>query len=234
MHITKLLTLIALLFTSSTMAIEPQTFTFVFILTGPATNIELQAQQDAFKGHFSNMSRMAGDGDLLIAGPYWQPQTWDDMRGMWIFNTDEIDQASELAASDPPGKLGIFVFDILQFKTDDALHELPRLEREDEERRLADPDVPDEWAGRGYFWASAEVSSSEEPDRVHGVALLGTLVGNEDSRIHADHWLLLLDATTIEDARNVLIDAGCDPKLWNIDEWYGSAMPAKLPSFRDD
>jgi hypothetical protein len=229
-----LLSVIALCFAPSALAAGPvQTYTFVYILTGPATDIEAETQQRAFKGHFSNMSRMAEDCDLLIAGPYWQPKTWEDMRGMWIFNTDDLDQASEFAATDPPGKLGIFVFDILQLKTDDALLELPRLEKEDEQRRLADPDTSDEWAGRGYFWATAAVTKSNEPNRVEGVALLGTLIGNNDSRLKENHWLILLDATTADEAKQVLTKAGCDPEKWNIDEWYGSAMPAKLPTFRD-
>lgn len=234
MNIIRLLTL-AVLWLSSIVYASPQmqTYTFVYILTGQATDIDAKTQDEAFQGHFSNMTRMAEDGDLLIAGPYWQPQTWNDMRGMWIFNTDDREQASEFAATDPPGKLGIFVFDILQFKTDDALLELPRLEKEDEQRRLADPDIPDEWVGRGYFWATAPVDKTNEPNRVEGIALLGTLIGHEDTRVKEDHWLILLDATTAEDANQVLKDAGCNPDNWNIDEWYGSAMPAKLPTFRE-
>ncbi len=230
----QLLSLVTLCFASRALAAGPlQTYTFVYILTGPATDIDATTQEEAFQGHFSNMTRMAENGDLLIAGPYWEPKTWDDMRGMWIFNTDDLDQASEFAATDPPGKLGIFVFDILHFTTDDALLELPRLEKEDEQRRLSDPDIPDEWVGRGYFWAFAPVAKSNEPDRVQGVALLGTLIGNDDSRLQDDHWLILLDATTADEAKQVLKDAGCDPDHWSIDQWYGSAMPAKLPTFRE-
>lgn len=211
-----------------------ETYTFVYIVTGPATDIDAETQQEAFKGHFSNMSRMANDGDLLVAGPYWQPKSFDDLRGMWIFATDDVDEALQHAATDPPGQLGIFVFEALQLKTDDALLELPRLEKEDEERRLSDPDVADEWVGRGYFWATAPIAGTDQPERVEGVALLAILVGREGTRVEQDHWLVLVDATTAEDAQSVLTDAGCDPKQWTLDEWYGSEMPAKLPNFRDD
>lgn len=213
---------------------EVQAYTFVYIATGPASGIDAPTQQEAFKGHFSNMKRMAEDGDLLVAGPYWQPNSFADLRGMWILNTDDVGKALELAATDPPGQLGLFVFDALQLRTDDALLELPRLEREDEERRLADPDVPDEWAGRGYFWATAPVETSQKPDRVKGVALLATLVGRDGSRIETDHWLILIDATNAEEASKILKEAGCDHSNWTLDEWYGSAMPARLPSFRND
>ncbi len=234
MNIIRLLTL-AVLWISSNVFASPQmqTFTFVYILTGPATDIDAQTQQEAFKGHFSNMSRMAEDGDLLIAGPYWQPQTWDDMRGMWIFATDDIDEALKHAGTDPTGQLGIFVFQALQLKTDDQLMELPRLEREEKQRRAEDPNDDGERRGRGYFWATAPIDETNEPNRVEGIALLGTLIGHEDTRVKEDHWLILLDATTPEDANQVLKDSGCDPENWNIDQWYGSAMPAKLPTFRE-
>ena len=210
-----------------------RTFTFVYIITGPATDVEPAVQQEAFAGHFSNMARMAEDGDLLVAGPFWKPMSSDDLRGMWIFSTDEIDQALEHAATDPPGKLGIFVFDAVQIVTDDALLELPRLEKEDEERRLADPDIPDEWAGRGYFWATAAVGQTSEPERVEGVSLLARMIGREGSRVEEDRWLVLVDATKLEDALHVIRKAGCNPEDWMFDEWYGSAMPAQLPSLRD-
>ncbi|MGJ8635850.1 MAG: YciI family protein [Phycisphaerales bacterium] len=230
-----LLALVLILTLSTRAAAESpmDTYTFVYIVTGPATEIDAATQQEAFRGHFSNMKRMAEAGDLLIAGPYWQPKSFDDLRGMWIFATDDVDEARTHASTDPPGQLGIFIFEALQLKTDDALLELPRLEREDEARRLADPDIPDEWAGRGYFWATAPVESTTEPDRIQGVALLGTLVGREGTRIEDDHWLMLVDATTAEDAQAVLKEAGCDPKHWKLDEWYGSAMPVELPSFRE-
>ena len=122
-------------------AVPVKTYTFVYITTGPATDIEQSEQQTAFAGHFSNMKRMAEEGDLLIAGPFGKSESFDDLRGLWVFNTDSTAKALELAATDPPGKLGIFVFEAVQLITDDALLELPRLEREDEARRLADPDV---------------------------------------------------------------------------------------------
>tara|TARA_R110000737_G_scaffold2923_13_gene9520 strand:+ start:5247 stop:5951 length:705 start_codon:yes stop_codon:yes gene_type:complete len=214
-------------------AVPVKTYTFVYITTGPATDIEQSEQQTAFAGHFSNMKRMAEEGDLLIAGPFGKSESFDDLRGLWVFNTDSTAKALELAATDPPGKLGIFVFEAVQLITDDALLELPRLEREDEARRLADPDVLDAWSGRGYFIATAPVSKTDEPTRTSSVFMLATLTADPDTRVTNDQRMLILDATTEDEAHHALKDSGCNPDDWKLDVWYASSMIAKLPSLRE-
>jgi len=219
---------------SGNAADEPQmeTYTFVYILTGPTADLDQDAQSKAFAGHFANMKRMAEEGDLLLAGPYGAPKTDENLRGLWIFNTDQTEKALELARTDPTGKLGVFVFDAIQMKTDDPLLELPRLEKEDREQRLADPDLPDQWVGRGYIIATAITAESSDVKRVPGVLILGTLVGLENTRIAEDHTLVLLEAATPQEAKDILIAAGCEPEQWTMDTWYSNATHTQLPSLR--
>ncbi len=209
-----------------------RTYTFVYILTGPATDVSPEEQKTAFAGHFSNMRRMAEAGDLLMAGPYGEPKSDAGLRGLWVFTTDDTEKALEHAATDPPGKLGIFVFEAFELRTDDALWELTRLENEEKARKAADPDASQEWSGRAYIIATGKVSQVKEPKRTDGVLLLATLVGAEDSRVEEDHRMVLLDATTAEEAEAVLKKAGCDSSDWAIDLWYGSKVPEQLPSLR--
>lgn len=213
----------------SAMGGEMRDYTFVFIRTGPATGLSREVQQEAFQGHFSNMTRMAEEGDLLIAGPFMPPMSAPDLRGLWIFETDSTEHALELAATDPPGKLGIFVFEAHVLRTDDPILESPRLEKEDEEKRLADPEIPDEWEGRPYVLALSKEPETQAPERVDGVLMIGTLidVDGEDMR------LVLLDAAAPDAATEVLRDAGCDPVAWTIQGWYSSKTHTQLPSLRD-
>ena len=235
MNIARLLTIVVLFISPWVHASPPmRTFTFVYILTGPATELDPKTQQEAFAGHFSNMTRMAEEGDLLVAGPYGPMKSDPNLRGLWIFTTDSTDRALELASTDPPGKLGIFVFEAVQLVTDDQLLELPRLEKEDEERRLADPDIPDEWVGRGYMLAWAPADMTSEPDRVEGVLMIATLLSEKGTRIKQDHRLVLLDATEPNQANAILEQAGCDPAKWTLDGWYSSSTHTKLPSLRDE
>tara|TARA_R110002072_G_scaffold42064_21_gene119057 strand:- start:371763 stop:372485 length:723 start_codon:yes stop_codon:yes gene_type:complete len=212
---------------------DERTYTFVYIMTGPATEIAPEDQSTAFAGHFSNMKRMAEAGDLLMAGPYGEPKSDAGLRGLWVFTTDNIDKALEHAATDPPGKLGIFVFEAFELRTDDALWELTRLENEEKARKAADPDASQEWSGRAYIIATGKVGHVKEPKRAEGVLMLATLVGSEDSRIEEDHWMVLLDATTGEEAEAALKEAGCDSDDWSLDLWYGSKVPEQLPSLRE-
>ncbi len=80
--------------------------------------------------------------------------------------------------------------------------------------------------------ATGKVGQVKEPKRTDGVLFLATLHGAEDSRVEEDHWMILLDATTPEEAAAALKEAGCDSSEWAIDLWYGSKVPEQLPSLR--
>lgn len=210
-------------------------YRIVFIRTGPAKDIPAEEQQKAFQGHFTNMTRMAEEGDLLIAGPFMDPRPDPMHRGLWIFDTDSDEEALELAATDPPGKLGIFVFESVPFLTDDALGECARLEKEAEAERLADPDIPDEWVGRAYRIAMIESDKDRAPARVDGVVILATLTGVDGNpeTDGNDHRFVLLDATDDESAREILKLAGCDPDAWTLHGWYSTPTLTQLPALRD-
>ena len=51
-----------------------------------------------FKGHFSNMGRLAKEGKLVLAGPLDRVDGW---RGLYIFNTADIEEAKRWTETDP-------------------------------------------------------------------------------------------------------------------------------------
>ena len=232
--------LIATLFLSiltplTALGAEMREYRIVFIRTGPATDIPQDEQREAFQGHFTNMIRMAEEGDLLIAGPFMEPKSNPDHRGLWIFDTDSHERALELAATDPPGKLGIFVFESVPLMTDAALDECARLEKEYETDRLADPDIPDEWVGRAYRIATVRASRDSAPKHIEGVLIVGTLVGEDPSATTGghDHHLVILDATDDTTARDILTKAGCNEDAWTLHGWYSTPTLTELPALRD-
>lgn len=229
-----LLSVLVLLSSSTAMAVETKEYRIVFIRTGPAKDIPAEEQQEAFQGHFTNMTRMAEAGDLLIAGPFMDPRPDPMHRGLWIFDTDSDEEALELAATDPPGKLGIFVFEAVPLHSDDPLGECARLEKEAEAERLADPDVPDEWVGRAYRIAMIAADEDDAPERVDGVVILANLRGvdgNPETK-GADHHFVLLDATDDDGARKILEKAGCDAESWTLHGWYSTPTLTQLPGLR--
>lgn len=62
---------------------------------GKGTREELAAGQAA---HMANIRRLADAGKLLVAGPFMDRSDW---RGLFIFKCASLEEAKELAASDP-------------------------------------------------------------------------------------------------------------------------------------
>jgi uncharacterized protein YciI len=228
---TSLLVSAALLAASMTAIAEParpdpseRDYVFVFIKTAPATDLSPEAQREAFAGHFSNMQRLADAGELLIAGPLGEPKSDPDHRGLFVIDETTLAGGMAHAETDPTTKLGVFVLEGHLFTTDGRLVELLRLEKEDEARRLADPDIPDEWEGRRYVLATApfEAGLLTKAAAADGVLIAGRLHGAGADG--GDEILLWLDAEVEPQARGMLPEADA----WTLHGWYGSKMVAEI------
>lgn len=208
------------------MAADARPYVMTFIKTGPLRTPTPEQQAEAMQGHFANMRRLAAEGTLLIAGPLGEPKSDPAHRGIFVFNADTIAKGKALAATDPAGQMGIFEMDNYLLKTDAPLTELTRLEEEYEQRRLDDPDVPDEWAGRMYIMASAPYSDDlfKQVDGAEGVLITARLTNDKG----VNRVFLWLDAPDAQLARDLLPDAE-----WTLHGWYGSPTVAELPGVLD-
>ena len=75
-----------------------RSYVLVVLKTGP-TPMPVGPERDAmFQGHFANMKRLAAEGKLVLAGPLDGTEGW---RGLFVFAVDDIEQAKQLAATDP-------------------------------------------------------------------------------------------------------------------------------------
>ncbi|MEE2692452.1 MAG: YciI family protein [Pseudomonadota bacterium] len=80
-------------------------YVFVLLKTGPAEVTDEKRRKELFAGHFANMTRLAKEGALVLAGPL------DDdtgKRGLFILNAPSVDAAREMVAGDPAVAAGIF------------------------------------------------------------------------------------------------------------------------------
>jgi uncharacterized protein YciI len=198
-------------------------YVFVFIKTGPATGLSPEAQREAFAGHFSNMQRLAEEGELLIAGPFGNPKSDPGHRGLFVIDETTIEGGMAHAETDPTTKAGVFVLEGHLFTTDEPLVDLLRLEKEDEAKRLADPDIPDEWEGRRYLLATAAFDAGlyAKSQAAEGVLIAGRLHGSDADG--GDEILLWLDAEVEPQAEEILPEGA-----WTLHGWYGSKMVAEL------
>jgi len=86
--------------------IEFDSFILV-LLVRPANAPDLpKADLDKLQeGHMANMRRLADEGKLFKAGPT-EDFSGRNVRGIFIFKTDSVDQAREWVATDPSVKAG--------------------------------------------------------------------------------------------------------------------------------
>ncbi|WP_428509740.1 YciI family protein [Roseateles sp.] len=73
-------------------------YVLVILKSGP-NKLPAGPERDAmFKGHFANMSRLAAEGKLAVAGPLDGVDGW---RGLFVFAVADLEEARTLAATDP-------------------------------------------------------------------------------------------------------------------------------------
>lgn len=81
-------------------------YILVILKTGPHRVPDGPARDEMFKGHFANIKRLAGEGKLVLAGPFGDG---DDWRGMFVFAVETPEEAAKLVATDPVIKSGEMV-----------------------------------------------------------------------------------------------------------------------------
>jgi uncharacterized protein YciI len=73
-------------------------YVLVILKTGPTPVPQGPERDEMFRGHFANMQRLSAEGKLALAGPLDGLDGW---RGLFIFATDDLDEAARLVATDP-------------------------------------------------------------------------------------------------------------------------------------
>ena len=74
-------------------------YVFCLLKTGSNTTATKEETQKLFEGHMSNISRLAKEGKLVVAGPFMKNER--NYRGIYIFNASSIEEAKEFVATDP-------------------------------------------------------------------------------------------------------------------------------------
>ena len=86
-------------------------YVLCILKTGPKdAEFKGKARDDIFAGHFANITRLASEGKLAVAGPFGKNDK--TFRGLFIFNVATIEEAQKLVETDPAFKAGIFIADM--------------------------------------------------------------------------------------------------------------------------
>lgn len=83
-------------------------YVLCILKTGPKdAEIKGDERKELFAGHFANITRLADEGKLSVAGPFGKNDR--SYRGLYIFNVPTVEEAEQLVMLDPAVKAGIFV-----------------------------------------------------------------------------------------------------------------------------
>ncbi len=73
-------------------------YVLVILKSGPTPVAEGEARKAMFAGHFANMTRLAEEGSLVLAGPLDGVDGW---RGLFVLAVADIEAAKALTETDP-------------------------------------------------------------------------------------------------------------------------------------
>ena len=95
-----------------------KSYVFVTLKTGEVKIEDENKSKEIFAGHFANMSRLAKEGKLVLAGPLIDGRP---KRGIYIFNVTTIKEAEEIVKTDPAVKAGVFDYELTKLYCSAAL-----------------------------------------------------------------------------------------------------------------
>lgn len=84
-------------------------YVLAFLKRGPVKISDSTERAKLQMGHMENIQRMADLGKLVLAGPFLDKQ---DIRGIYIFNVETIEEAQQLTETDPAIKAGTLVMEL--------------------------------------------------------------------------------------------------------------------------
>ncbi len=96
--------LLLFVFCASLSAIEMRFYVMAILYRGPnATTVSAEESKKLQAGHMANITKLAGEKKLILAGPM---EGKGDLRGIFVFDTDDLKKAQEWCDEDPAVKAG--------------------------------------------------------------------------------------------------------------------------------
>jgi uncharacterized protein len=100
-------------------------YVMAFLLRGDrVSEYTPEQRQEIQAGHMANIAKMADMGKLIVAGPFFGN---DDLRGIYIFDVQSLEEAQVLTDTDPAIQAGVLKMDLKEWYGSAALMLLPEL-----------------------------------------------------------------------------------------------------------
>lgn len=87
-------------------------YVMAFLRKGPNRDLPKAKEDSLQMAHLSNIGRMAEEGQLVLAGPFFGN---GDLRGIYVFDVRTIEEAEKLTNTDPAIKAGSLVMELKEW-----------------------------------------------------------------------------------------------------------------------
>lgn len=84
-------------------------YVMAFLKSGPNRTHDKETAAAIQRAHMDNINRMAEEGKLVLAGPFMDG---GELRGIYIFNVETIEEAQALTETDPAVKEGRLIMEL--------------------------------------------------------------------------------------------------------------------------
>lgn len=96
-----------------------KSYVFVILTTGNSVIEDKAVRDSLFGGHMDNIQRLVEEGKLIVAGPLGKNEL--NYRGIFIFDSSDIDEVREWVLTDPAVKEGLLATEIFPWYGSAAL-----------------------------------------------------------------------------------------------------------------
>ena len=110
-------------------------YVMAFLKSGPNRLQDSAARMQLQMAHLKNITRLANEGKLVVAGPFLDDQP---IRGIFIFNVETLEEAKKLTETDPAIKAGTLIMELHPFYCSAALMEVTNIHSKLQNKSITD------------------------------------------------------------------------------------------------
>lgn len=109
-------------------------YVIAFLKRGPKRSKDSLEAANLQKAHLDNINRLAKEGKLVLAGPFLSD---GDLRGIYVFDVQSIEEAKELTETDPAIQKGSLVMELHEWYGSAAVMAIPEIHKKLEKVNFA-------------------------------------------------------------------------------------------------
>lgn len=110
-------------------------YVMAFLKRGPNRSQDQNVAASLQKAHLQNIMRLAGEGKLIVAGPFLDDS---EIRGIYIFDVTTVEEARKLTETDPAIQAGSLVMELHPWYGSAALMEVNKIHKQLEQKNVAE------------------------------------------------------------------------------------------------